>query len=175
MATCNLTRGFEAYDCIAPNGGIDQVYFLPFKSYVSTTVADYLVSAIDDGGATWMGYKLLEEVGLLESTENKNVQNNSLFYDVNLSFTIENLESAKHKEFDLMARQQMVAIVKTVENTYFLVGDERGAHKTGTNTSSTGTAFGDGQKYTVGFLAKQTHDFYQIDPTVINGLTISFT
>ena len=84
------------------------------------------------------------------------------------------MEASKCNELNLLAIQRIVAIVKTVEGSYWLVGDERGAHKTGgTNNSSTGTAYGDNMGYSINILAKQTHDVYQIDSAVIAGLTIA--
>ena len=102
---CALTQGFPAYDCSAPSGGLTRVLLLPYTELVSVTQASYLISAITDTGSpsTWYAYNLQEETGLLESTENKNVQNNSLFYDVNLSFTLNKMESAKSAELHLLA------------------------------------------------------------------------
>jgi hypothetical protein len=172
---CALTQGFPAYDCSAPSGGLTRVLLLPYTELVSVTQASYLISAITDTGSpsTWYAYNLQEETGLLESTENKNVQNNSLFYDVNLSFTLNKMESAKSAELHLLAIQRLCAIVETVEGNYFFLGDERGCHKTGTNTSSSGTAFGDANQYSINLLAKSSHDCFQVDSAVIAGLTIA--
>jgi hypothetical protein len=175
MATCALTQGFSRYDCDAPSGGIEELYLLPYVEVDAITVVDCEVTAITFAApATWYKYELSQEVGLLETTENKNVQNNSLFYDANLSFTLNKMEAAKCKELNLVAIQRVVAIIKTVEGAYFMIGDERGAHKTGgTNNSSTGTAFGDLNGYSVNLMSKQKHDVYEVDATVVAGLTIA--
>lgn len=172
MATCPLTASFTVYDCEAPAGGLDEVYILPFADLASITVADCLVSAIDDGVASWAKYELNEQTGIMGAVENKSIENNSLFYEANLQFATAGLDSAKCKELGLMAIQRLVVIGKTVSGKYFLMGDERGAHKAGgTNDSTTGTAFGDLNGYNVNFLSTQTHDIYEVDAAVIAGLT----
>ena len=173
---CALTSGVTRYNCEAPAGGIEEVYLLAFEELTSITVTACEVTAITTSGApsTWYRYELNEEVGLLETTETKSVQNNSLFYDANLSFTVTKMEASKCNELNLLAIQRIVAIVKTVEGSYWLVGNERGCHKSGgTNNSSTGTAFGDNMGYSINLMAKQTTDVLEVDAAVIAGLTIS--
>jgi hypothetical protein len=173
---CALTSGITRYNCESPAGGISEVYLLAFEELTSITVTACEVTAITTSGApsTWYRYELNEEVGLLETTETKSVQNNSLFYDANLSFTVTKMEASKCNELNLLAIQRIVAIIKTVEGKFFLLGDERGAHKTGgTNNSSTGTAYGDLNGYSINLMAKQTHDVYEVDAAVIAGLTIA--
>jgi hypothetical protein len=174
MATCALTTGFERYNCETVIGGIQELYLLPMSSFTSVTVTASEVTAITSSG-TWYGYQLSEEVGLLETTETFNKQNNSLFYDSNCSFTLNKMEAVKSNELALVVLQRVVAIVKTENGEYFFMGDERGCHKAGgTNNSSTGTAFGDLNGYNMNLQAMQSHDVYEVQASVVSGLTIDY-
>ena len=173
---CALTSGVSRYDCIAPSGGIEELYLLAFDELTSITVTACEVTAITTSGApsTWYRYELNEEVGLLETTFEKNVANNSSFHTTNLSFTITGMEASKCNELNLLAIQRLVAIVKTADGKYFLAGDQRGLHRSGgTNNSTTGTAYGDLQGFSINLMSRSDHDTYEVDSAVIAGLTIS--
>ena len=176
MATCALTTGFERYNCETVIGGIQELYLLPMSSFTSVTVTASEVTAITMVGTpTWYGYQLSEEVGLLETVETFNKQNNSLFYDANCSFTLNKMEAVKANELALVVLQRCVAIVKTENGEYFFMGDERGVHKSGgTNNSTTGTAFGDLNGYNINLQAMQSHDTYMITASVVTALTIDY-
>lgn len=174
MATCALTTGFERYNCEAPAGGIEELYVLPYSSFTSVTVAAHEISAITATG-TWWGYELSEEVGLLETVETKNLQNNSLFYETNCSFTLNKMDATKSNELSILVTQRVVFIVKTVSGEYFFVGDSRGAHKAGgTNNATSGTAMGDLNGYTINLRELSTHNPYEVQQAVIDGLTIDY-
>jgi len=171
---CPLTSGFPAYDCETFIGGVKRILINTFDNIASVTEADCLVSAIDDGSSTWYAYNLTDGVGLVEATHNFDVSVNTLFYEVNAQFQIFGLDSDKCSELGLLGIQRTVFIFESENGDYFLVGDERGAHRTGgTNNSSTGTAFGDAYGYNINLMATQSHDMWQVDQTVIDGLTIA--
>jgi hypothetical protein len=173
---CALSSGVSRYDCTSPSGGIEELYLLAFDELTSITVTNCEVTAITTSGApsTWYRYELNEEVGLLETTFEKNVQNNSSIYTTNVSFTITGMEASKCNELNLLAIQRLVGIVKTADGKYFLAGDQRGLHRSGgTNNSSTGTAFSDLQGYAINLMSRSDHDTYEIDSAVIAGLTIA--
>ena len=168
---CPLTASITAYDCETAAGGMQEVYILLYSDLASTTETANVVTAIDDGAASWAKYELLEEVGVMAADELKDISNNSLYYDATCSFTMAKLSTAKRTELAILAIQRVVIIGKANDGTYWLMGAERGAHKAGTNGSTTGTAFADLSGYTLGFMAKQTVDLVEVDATVIAGLT----
>lgn len=168
---CPLTASITAYDCETAAGGMQEVYILLYSDLASTTETANVVTAIDDGLASWAKYELNEEVGVMAAAENKDVKNNSLFFDATCNFTMSKLSTAKRTELAILAIQRVVIIGKANDGTYWLMGAERGAHKAGTNGSSTGTAFADLSGYNVGFISKQTVDLVEVDATVIAGLT----
>jgi len=176
MATCALTTGFERYNCDSPAGGILELYVLEFSNFTSVTVTNSEVTAITEVGTpTWYGYQLSEEVGLLETVENNDIQNNSLFYEANCSFTLSKMEAVKSNELANVAIQRTVCIVKTMNGKYFFMGDELGVHKArGTNSSSTGTANGDLNGYNMNLTARQTHDVYEVQASVVSSLIIDY-
>lgn len=176
MATCALTTGFPRYDCETVTGGIREIYILPFDDFTSVTVAAHEISAITEVGApTWYKYELNEEVGNLTCEETKDLKNNTVSYVANCAFTLNKMEAAKANELSIMVIQQVVAIILTENGEYFFIGDDRGAHKAGgTNNSTTGTAFGgELQGYSVNLMASQKHDVYEVQASVVAGLTIS--
>jgi len=176
MATCALTTGFPRYDCETVTGGIREIYLLPYDDFTSITVASHEITAITMVGTpTWYKYELNEEVGSLTTDETKDVKLNTVSYVANCAFTLNKMEAAKANELSILVIQQVVAIILTENGEYFLMGDDRGAHKAGgTNNSTTGTAFGgELQGYSVNLMASQKHDVYQVQDAVIAGLTIS--
>lgn len=171
---CPLTKGFAAYDCETFIGGLKSVLINTYDNIASITEADCLISAIDDGVSTWYQYNLTDGVGVMGATYNKDVAVNSLFYDANAQLQIFGLDSDKCRELGLLSIQRLVIIGETENGEYVLMGDERGAHRAGgTNDSTTGTAFADANGYNINFQATQSHDLWEVDATVIAGLTIA--
>jgi len=168
---CPMTASFTAYDCETAAGGMQEVYILLYSDFVSITETSGSVSAIDDGAASWAKYELNEEVGVMAGTELKDIKSNSRYFDATCDFTISKLSTAQRTQLAIIAIQRVILIGKANDGTYWLMGQERGAHKSGTNGSTTGTAFGDLSGYNVGFMSKQKVDLIEVDAAVIATLT----
>tara|TARA_R110000796_G_scaffold78832_2_gene175660 strand:+ start:506 stop:1039 length:534 start_codon:yes stop_codon:yes gene_type:complete len=174
--TSLLTAGFTL-DCVDSTGGLQD--FLITNSENITpgfTVAAGEVTALTQVGATsFYRYGLEEEDADFISTENKSVENGTLFYETILNFTINKLSKEKNVELQLMAAARKLAIIFQDGNgTWHAIGLDNGAKKMGgTNQSASGKAFGDANGYTIGLMAKESHYPYTVDPTVVAGLTIA--
>ena len=176
MATCALTTGFERYNCETAVGGVQELYLLPKSSFTSITVVAGEITVITQVGTpTWYAYALTEEVGLFETTETFSKANNSLFYEANLSFTLNKMEAVKSTELALVVLQEVVAIVKTENGEYYFMGDFRGVHKSGgSNNATSGTAWGDLNGYNVNLQSIHTTWPYEIQSSVVTALTIDY-
>ncbi len=174
-SACPLTQGFSAIDCSKGKGGIEEILITEFVNVASSTITAGEVTALgQEVGTDFHRYELVEEVGGFDTTETHNLQAGSLFYETVLNFTLNVMEAAKSEELKLAALNRLVIIIKDNNGRDWCMGLERGANKAGgTNTASSGVAFGDLNGYTLGFTSKEGSYLPEVQAAVISGLSVS--
>lgn len=150
---CNLTTGFSP-DCREAVGGIVEFKVKAFP----ITEADFTITSgsvnVGTGSETgWHTYKLNVEHGDLTETINASIENQTLFYQQELKFNLNNLEASKQTELNLLAKNRLVVAVKLNTGKAFLIGLFNGAQVSG-GTAQSGRAMGDRNGYEITLQAK---------------------
>lgn len=176
-----LTQGF-ALDCADNIGGIEEILITNSENVTAFTEATGTISAITQAVATnFYRYELEEEDADFVTTEQKNKENGTLYFETVLNFTIDKLTAAKSEELKLMsAARNLLVIAKLNDGSYVAMGFDKvnglpgGAKKIGgTNQAASGKAFADKVGYTVGITSMESHYPYFVDSGVVSGLTIA--
>ena len=82
----------------------------------------------------------------MTETLNASIENGTLFYTPEVTFTINKLQVAVRNELRLLARNRLIVIVQDNNSRYWLLGAVNGLEATA-GTAGTGTAFGDRSGY----------------------------
>jgi hypothetical protein len=82
----------------------------------------------------------------MTETLNASIENGSIYYTPEVTFTINKLQVAVRNELRLLARNRLLVIVQDNNNRYWLLGSANGLEATA-GTAGTGTAFGDRSGY----------------------------
>jgi len=168
---CNLTTGF-ARDCSDSVGGIEELYLLSRDTMTAHTVLNHEVTAITDGLATWYKYELKKEVGSIVATTTIDPANGTRFSEGVIAFSINKFSATKSNELRLMVLGRLAVIVKDNNGVYWGLGFQ--SYSEGQSlVANSGTAFGDRSGYDIELMAKEAETPYQVDATVVAGLTIS--
>lgn len=176
-----LTQGFTL-DCADSIGGIEEILIANAENVIAFTEAAGTISAITQVAATnFYRYELEEEDADFVTTEQKNKENGTLYFETVLNFTIDKLSAAKSTELKLMsAARNLLVIAKLNGGSYVAMGFDKvnglpgGAKKIGgTNQAASGKAFADKVGYTVGITSMESHYPYFVDSGVVSGLTIA--
>jgi len=174
---CDLTAG-NSLDCVDGLGGVEVVYIANYENLTTTapTVSAGEITALTQEAATSVyKYELELEDADFVTTENRSAENGTVYYETVLNFTIDKMTKEKSEELKLVAAaRKLFIIIKDNSGTYWAMGTDFGAMKQGgTNQATSGKAFSDKNGYTLGFTAKEKHFMYEIDSTVVDGLTIA--
>jgi len=168
---CELATGF-ARDCSDSVGGIEELYLLSRDTMTAYSIVNHEVTAITDGGATWYKYELKKEVGSVVATTTIDPANGTRFSEGVIAFSLNKFSNAKSNELRLMVLGRLAVIVKDNNGVYWGLGFQSFAEGQSL-VANTGTAFGDRNGYDIELMAKESETPYQIDATVVAGLTIS--
>lgn len=151
---CALTTGFTL-DCRNSNGGIEAVYFTEIANKATLTSASGAISAFTlTTGKQFFKYELRKKTGLLEQNIQINNENGTVFYEQTLTIKLDKMETAKRNEILLLARTNLMAIVKDNNGKYWLVGETRGTLLS-SGKGGTGTAFGDMNGFELTFVGEE--------------------
>lgn len=173
LSDCDLLQGREI-DCRDGNGGIETVYITELENEASMTVASGIVTAFTllTGKKFWT-YEVEKENAELVETEQVSVETGTTFYEQVLTFTIMQLTASSRNELRLLAQNRLHIIVKDNNGLFWLLGEERGCDKVGTNEAKTGKAFGDLGGYTLAFLGKEATPFLNVTASLLDTLTVA--
>ena len=163
-----LTTSFSDRECEVHAGGAASILVANFSNITATTVAGEVTAIVKETGTQFYQYDLTEEsIGLVES-ENHEVGNGSLFYEQILSASLNGLSAAKSQELRLLALNRLYIIVVKHDGTGIVVGNTKGAFKTGSNSMQTGTSLGDQSGYTLAFRAKELESAPTVDKAIVD-------
>lgn len=173
LEDCDLLQGRQI-DCRDGNGGAETVYITELENELSKTTASGIVTAftLNTGKKFWT-YDLEKEIGELTETEQVSVENGSTFYEQVVTFSIMKLTASSRNELRLLAQNRLHIIVKDNNGTFWLLGEERGMDKVGTNESKTGKAIGDLNGYNLAFLGKEQAPMVEVTASLLDTLTVA--
>ena len=146
---CTQTLSGIQNDCSSSMGGIVTAYIANYSDVASVTVTSDKVSAISmNASAKFKKYEFRKGTGSMTSTLNVDPANGINYVSTDLSLVFTRMETAKRIEVAALALGELAVIVKDANGLYWYLGkDEPVVSSAG--TGETGTARGDGNRYTV--------------------------
>lgn len=153
--SCLLTTGFPV-DCMDANGGVKALYFANFENVASitTSTANVVTAMTMESSTYFYEYRMVPEVGSAAFSPQPNIQNGTNFYEQVVTLVMIKMATDKRNEVMLLGKANTMIIVLDNEDTYWLVGETRGAWMTAGDIG-TGTAYGDRNGYSLTFTAKE--------------------
>jgi len=144
--SCSLTTGY-ALGCRDSVGGIKTIYVQGWNATGTVnTNGSGTVTGFTGFSSGFYEYDLTKATSSLTETLNASIENGSLYYTPEVTFTINKLQVAVRNELRLLARNRLLVIVQDNNNRYWVLGAANGLEATA-GTAGSGTAFGDRSGY----------------------------
>lgn len=159
-----------ARDCLNALGSIETIYVAEWSRVASITEnSSGQVTAISmTAPSKFLEYQLEKGTGNFTQTANHSKDNGTTVYDQVLTVPINKTSLTKDFILKLTGHNRLMIIVKDNNGEYKLMG-RTGANMT-QNVSTTGTALGDKQGYTLTFNAQEGSYAGTVDSSVISSI-----
>lgn len=170
MSCANQTITGIEKDCSTSKGGINVVYLLNYDDVTAVETTEGKVTGITVAeGKKFLAYNFRKGTGSMTSTLNVDPANGVNYVTTDLALTFLKMDTAKRIEMSALAVNELVAIVKDANGVYWYLGmDEAIAATAG--DGATGTARGDGNRYTITLQDTSSTFPFEVDATVVEGL-----
>jgi hypothetical protein len=173
--SCSITTGY-ALGCRDSVGGIKTIYV---QSFIPTGSCNANLSGAVTGftgyaSGGFFEYDLTKATSSLTETLNASIENGSLYYTPEVTFTINKLQVAVRNELRLLARNRLLVIVQDNNNRYWVLGAANGLEATA-GTAGTGTAFGDRNGYEMTLTGMEPDPMLLIASTTFTPLATQIT
>lgn len=147
---CVLTTGVSL-GCKESAGGVQEIYIanVPSTGLGVTQDGSDIVTAIA-AGATFFKYVPRKQTASFTDNPTTDDANGSIFYSQSVVMPLSKMENAKRNEVLLLAKANMVLIVKDQNGLYWLLGQQNGITLANSEVGS-GTAYGDRNGYVLNF------------------------
>jgi hypothetical protein len=144
--SCSLTTGY-ALGCRDSVGGIKTIYVQGWNATGTVnTNGSGTVTGFTGFSSGFYEYDLTKATSSMTETLNASMENGTIFYSPEVTFTINKLQVAVRNELRLLARNRLLVIVQDNNNRYWVLGAANGLEATA-GTAGSGTAFGDRSGY----------------------------
>jgi hypothetical protein len=144
--SCSLTTGY-ALGCRDSVGGIKTIYVQGWNATGTVnTNGSGTVTGFTGFSSGFYEYDLTKATSSMTETLNASIENGSIYYTPEVTFTINKLQVAVRNELRLLARNRLLVIVQDNNNRYWVLGAANGLEATA-GTAGSGTAFGDRSGY----------------------------
>lgn len=174
MSCANQTITGIEKDCSTSKGGINVVYLLNYDDIENVTVANegdtkgVITGITVAGGKKFHTYNFRKGTGSMTSTLNVDPANGVNYVTTDLALTFLKMDTTKRIEMSALAVNEMVAIVKDANNVYWYLGFEEPISATA-GDGATGTARGDGNRYTITLQDTSSTFPYEVEAKVVEG------
>lgn len=176
MSSCSLIGGL-ALGCRNSIAGIRTIYLTNFENVIGSgyTYDNTLTGGIPNGiitgmtltsGSTFYEFQVRRETAQYTEAIQSNIQNGTLFYEGTLTMFFEKVQTYLRNRVMLIAQAKMLAIILDKNNQYWLIGMENGIDNNG-GTIDTGKASGDGNGYTLTYIAQEQYSAIEVSSTLI--------
>lgn len=167
---CSVALSGLARDCATSMGGIVEAYIANYDDVTAKTVTDGQVSAVTMAtGKHFLRYTFRKGTGSMTSTLNVDAANGVNYVSTDLVLLFTRMETTKRIEMAALAVNELAVIVKDANGKYWYLGyDEPVTASAG--DGQTGTARGDGNRYSITLQDTSASFPYEVDPTIIDGL-----
>lgn len=170
MSCANQTITGIEKDCSTSKGGINVVYLLNYDDVTDVQVAEGKITGITVAeGKAFLAYNFRKGTGSMTSTLNVDPANGVNYVTTDLVLQFLKMDTAKRIEMSALAVNELVAIVKDANGVYWYLGYDEPISATA-GDGSTGTARGDGNRYSITLQDASSTFPYEIEATVVAGL-----
>jgi len=168
--SCSLTTGY-ALGCRDSVGGIKTIYVQSFNPTGScnTNGSGSVTGFTGYASGSFFEYDLTKATSSMTETLNASIENGSLFYTPEVTFTINKLQVLVRNELRLLARNRLLVIVQDNNNRYWVLGAANGLEATA-GTAGSGTAFGDRSGYEMTLTGMEPDPMLLIESTTFTPL-----
>jgi len=169
---CNTSLTAILKDCSNNIGGVTNFYVAPCEFVSATTVSNGTVTAITMSGTSkFVEFQFNKNTANYTEEGTISLENGSTFFLQTVNLIIPRREVAKRNAIALIAAGQrdLKIIVKDANGLYWLVGYANCANLTAVGEGS-GTAKGDGSKYSLTFVAEEPDQMYEVNSSIIAGI-----
>lgn len=170
MSCANQTITGIEKDCSTSKGGINVVYLANYDDVTAVETSEGKITGITlASGKTFLAYNFRKGTGSMTSTLNVDPANGVNYVTTDLALTFLKMDTAKRIEMSALAVNELVAIVKDANGVYWYLGmDEAIAATAG--DGATGTARGDGNRYTITLQDTSSTFPFEVEASVVEGL-----
>lgn len=172
MACCNTLTGIT-FSCLANSGGVREILIACYDSVAGATVSNGFVTGITmESGEKFHQFQFNKNTSSVTEEATVNLENGVTFYTQTVNLVIPYREVAKRNAILLLADGQpnLHIIVRDYNDNYWWIGNYAGANLS-TLTTGSGTAKADLNGYTISFVAEEPMLAYEVDSTIIAGIT----
>jgi hypothetical protein len=142
--SCQLTTGFTLL-CNDAVGGIKTIYLANYEDVINITVAAGVMTVAD---GDCYEYQPNKNTGSVTFNPTVSLENGTVFYTHQLSFTLGKLDVFNRNELELLSKARVMAFVEMNDGQTIVLGYGMGCFMTA-GTFQTGTSFGDLQGYQI--------------------------
>ena len=171
ILSINIDKG-----CLDSVGGVKKFWVVkhsdidPSSTVLTSGVITTLAAVAAPSSSTPIfPYEVQSESGLCEATSETNKQNGSTFWNHTATFPIPKMQTTTRDELKALAAMNSIVIELDNNGTYWLYGYANGLTNAGIK-SSTGTALGDMNGYTVSLAGAEPEDAIEIDLAAFSAL-----
>ena len=172
--TCNLSAAI-ALDCLDAIGGIKTLWVASNFSYTTFTAGSTAgITALTGGTGTFYQIQVAKDVASFTETFNVSNTNGTAFFTQEVTIPIQHLSSDKRAQIQLLTYNRASRVVFEDNNgLYWIAGLTRGC-VVSTGTSTTGTAPGDANQYSLVLQGMEPAMAYQVASlTALTGTTFT--
>lgn len=169
---CNTSLTSILKSCDNNTGGVVKFYIAPSEFVTGTTVSAGTVTAISmSGSSKFVEYQFNKNTANYVEEAAISLENGSTFFTTTVTLSIPRREVVKRNSIALVAAGQrdLKIILKDGNGLYWFVGYANSANLTALGEGS-GTAKGDGSKYTLTFVAEEPDLMYEVNSSIISAL-----
>ena len=173
--SCSLTTGY-VLGCRDSVGGIKTIYVQSFNPTGScnASLSGSVTGFTGYASGGFFEYDLTKATSSMTETLNASIENGSIFYTPEVTFTINKLQVAVRNELRLLARNRLLVIVQDNNNRYWVLGAANGLEATA-GTAGSGTAFGDRSGYEMTLTGMEPDPMLLIVSTTFTPLATQIT
>ncbi len=151
MSTCLMATG-RKLPCKDVVGGIKNIWFADYGTLGTLTITNGTLTAITGAGTNFYKYEV-KGGNNLEQTITSSDENGTTFYAQTVTAVLTKIDVLTNVELQKAISQRPHVFVEDNNGNYFAVGLTRGCNINGTTT--TGTALGDMNGYTLTITAEE--------------------
>jgi len=164
---CLLTGGINAQECRDATGGVIEFYIANKASVSAVTETNSYVSAITmSAGTTFYTYKTNKNAGSWSQPVMGSPNAGTIGYEHTASLVFSKNEAADINNIKLLARAQVVVIVRERSGRYYLLGQNEGLELSEGSFES-GAVLEDPNGWTLVLKGAEANPAPEIDSTII--------